>query len=307
MPRRQSRQVWRTLDFQATTSAPEVSEPFQEDEVIIVGAEPVMPTVIPIIVDAMPFEPEVIIQREIIDLTREQRAQATQHGADIAFERLKEEHVGYQKKIQADADMFNKIMDLWVSHIMKLSAYNDNVMTVCCRQMADADKEDPPYIQILIAKDRILPEAEILKMEIPYKMRGIDQSLMVICASPNRGYALDPDENDPRISADHRLIMKMPEFIELPHSLKQSIYDPMSWMWVHELDEKSLKDYFKRPFTAAAVAEHFESIRVDEGDQCLPAKDAAAAIKKSLPSPDLLEKWRWEEAKNNLFKDLEVK
>tara|TARA_R110000803_G_scaffold41497_1_gene89203 strand:- start:2153 stop:3121 length:969 start_codon:yes stop_codon:yes gene_type:complete len=298
MPRRQSRQVWRTLDFQATTSAPQVSEPFQEDEVIIIGAEAVMPTPMPIIVDAVPFEPEVIIQTETIDLSQEQRDHYLND-----LDKLRVRHERAQEHNDGNFAAYQKVMGKYMEHVMKSASYNDQVMTVCGVQLMNCDKADPPYITILISKDRILSEEQTDK-EIPYKMRSMNQSLLVVCASVNREAAMCSPE---RITSDYSLMMKTEEFICLPHALKQRIYDPLNWMWIHELDHKSSKEYFTRPFTAMAVADHFETITSNNGEVALGAKVAAAAIKKTMPTPHLLDQWKWEEAKNGLFKDLGVK
>ena len=304
MPRRQSRQVWRRLGEETGGAmAPPVEEPFVADEMLVVGAEIVVPVSMPVVVVASAFEPEVLIQTETINLTEGQEQLIRENEQRVLNEKFKTQ-AGDLLKEQCD---LNDVRD---QHVKRCATYNDGVMTTLCLQMAGADPDDLPYVSIQIDRDRI--PSKISKL--PWHVRSIGEKRMSVAVSKDRHSMESREQGGVN---GYQMNIPIMDFLKLQHEHKQRLYDPIMWQWVYLVADEIMDEYFCHPFNLQDVSAHI--IRVTEeydgrNDEELATEDDNAMRKIAekigrfaFRRREFVADNRWETAKNYLFKDLGIK
>lgn len=241
----------------------------------------------PIIVDALPFEPEVLIQTETIDLSQEQMR---------TFSVMLKEQLTQEFLVQAKAQADREIRTL--ERLAAASEFNDSIMRICANEMGKMNPDDPPFLSIIMNRDRI-------NEDDPY-------TLMILCVSSNDEFR---KKRDPAQNYDHAFDIPITDFIMLSHAVKQRLYDPKFWKWYNHINMDEANVYFSGSFNEYEIGAHMgrltkshlkgNTVVVDRND-LKDVKEQAASIKSKVN--DLVfehDDKRWEDAKNDLFKELD--
>tara|TARA_R110000787_G_scaffold84842_2_gene181595 strand:+ start:182 stop:1156 length:975 start_codon:yes stop_codon:yes gene_type:complete len=290
--------VWRRLGEEA----PPVEEPFVADEMLVVGAEIVVPVSMPIVVAATAFEPEVLIQTETLNLTegQEQEIRENEHAEtsrvmNVEFKRL----LGDERERD----------ELKEQHTKKCATYNDGVMTNVCLQMAGAPADDMPYLGIVVKREKISK----VHSRYPWHIRSIGEQRMSISVYKNEAALNLPPL--PENQGTHCMNIPVMDFLQLPHDLKQRLYDPIMWQWVHEVEDEIMDEYFACPFNIQDVTAHLLRVTQEydgrhltpdgRSDDVKAAHTAAGKIATfAYQRKEFVQQNKWEQAKNGLFRDL---